>query len=119
MKAPRPEEELLEAEELSSFSCLGIGSPGRLVIFAAAMFLPIATRPDALAFATGRWKTSDFLWIGLAIDMVERARERMVWHGLVSQQTIDERFSDERARRAVQRLLEDFPPAPERKGRRP
>ena len=56
--------------------------------------------------------TARYLDGALAIDMADPRRGRMVWHGLATQQTLDAEFSDERTQRAVERLLERFPPQP-------
>jgi len=46
----------------------------------------------------------------LQIDIADRRSQELVWHGTASQETLDDRFDPERARHAVVRLLEGFPP---------
>ena len=54
--------------------------------------------------------TANLLEGSLFIDVVDRARGRLAWRGIGRQQTLNDDFRDEDAKRAVKRILARFPP---------
>lgn len=62
-------------------------------------------------YGAGEVETENYVQGSLVIDMADRAKKRLVWHGFGTENLFSEGASDETLARAVDAVLAKFPPA--------
>jgi len=62
-------------------------------------------------YGAGEVETENYVQGSLVIDMADRAKKRLVWHGYGSENLFSQSASDETLARAVDAVLAKFPPA--------
>ena len=58
----------------------------------------------------GKLMTEDYVQGSLVIDIADRARERLIWHGYGSENLFSQTSSDETFKQAVDAVLAKYPP---------
>jgi hypothetical protein len=62
-------------------------------------------------YGEGEVETENYVQGSLVIDMADRAKKRLVWHGFGTENLFSEGASDETLARAVDTVLAKYPPA--------
>lgn len=61
-------------------------------------------------YGPGQVTTENYVEGSLVIDMADRVRQRLVWHGYGTEDVFSQQADDEAVMRAVDAVLEKFPP---------
>ncbi len=62
-------------------------------------------------YGPGEMETENYVQGSLVIDMADRAKKRLVWHGYGTENLFSENASDETLARAVNAVLAKYPPS--------